>query len=80
MELAVASGAVILGFEVSIDNAARRKAESNSIDVRTYEVIYKLIEDVELAMKGMLTPKLVQRIVGSAEVRQVFKIGRPISR
>ncbi len=76
VELAVASGAVILGFEVSIDNAARRKAESNRIDVRTYEVIYKLIEDVELALKGMLTPKLVQRTIGAAEVRQVFKIGR----
>jgi translation initiation factor IF-2 len=76
VELALASNAVILGFEVGIDNAARRKAESNSIDVRTYDVIYKLIEDVDLALKGMLTPKLVQRVVGSAEVRQVFKIGK----
>jgi translation initiation factor IF-2 len=76
VNLAVAAGAVILGFEVGMDNAARRKAESNSIDVRTYDVIYKLIEDVELALKGMLAPKLVQRVIGTAEVRQTFKIGK----
>ncbi len=76
VDLAAAAGAVILGFEVSMDNAARRKAESNIVDVRTYEVIYKMIEDVELAMKGMLSPKLIQRVIGSAEVRQVFKINK----
>ena len=76
VELALASDAVILGFEVDIDNAARRKAESNRVDVRTYDVIYKLVEDVELALKGMLAPKLVQRVVGAAEVRQVFKINK----
>lgn len=76
VELAVASNAVILGFEVDIDNAARRKAESSNVDVRQYDVIYKMIEDVELALKGMLTPKLVQRAIGTAEVRQVFKIGK----
>jgi len=76
VDLAAAAGAVILGFEVTMDNAARRKAESSAIDVRTYEVIYKMIEDVELALKGMLTPKLVQRVIGAAEVRQVFKINK----
>ncbi len=76
VDLAVASGAVILGFEVDMDNAARRKAESSGIDVRTYDVIYKMVEDVELALKGMLEPKLVQRAIGSAEVRQVFKINK----
>jgi translation initiation factor IF-2 len=76
VDLAAISGAVILGFEVEMDNAARRKAESSSIDVRTYNVIYKLIEDVELALKGMLAPKLVQRVIGAAEVRQVFKINK----
>jgi translation initiation factor IF-2 len=74
VELAVASGAVILGYEVQMDTAARRKAESNGVDVRLYDVIYKLIEDVELAMKGMLTPKLVERVIGAAEVKQTFKI------
>jgi translation initiation factor IF-2 len=76
VDLASASGAVILGFEVSMDNAARRKAESSAIDVRTYDIIYKMIEDVELALKGMLAPKLVQRVIGSAEVRQAFKINK----
>ena len=76
VELAVASNAVILGFEVDIDNAARRKAESSHVDVRRYDVIYKMIEDVELALKGMLAPKLVQRNIGTAEIRQVFKIGK----
>jgi translation initiation factor IF-2 len=76
VDLAAAAGAVILGFEVSMDNAARRKAESSAIDVRTYDVIYKMIEDVELALKGMLAPKLVQRSIGAAEVRQVFKINK----
>ncbi|MGQ9903904.1 MAG: translation initiation factor IF-2 [Anaerolineae bacterium] len=76
IELAVASGAVILGFEVDMDTAARRKLETNKVDVRTYDVIYKLIEDVELALKGMLAPKIVQRVVGVAEVKQTFKISK----
>lgn len=76
VELAVASGAVILGFEVDMDTAARRKAELNKVDIRTYDVIYKLIEDVELALKGMLAPKIVQRVVGVAEVKQTFKISK----
>ncbi|MCS7061376.1 MAG: translation initiation factor IF-2 [Anaerolineae bacterium] len=76
VELAVASGAVILGFEVEMDTAARRKAELNKVDIRTYDVIYKLIEDVELALKGLLAPKIVKRTVGSAEVKQTFKISK----
>jgi translation initiation factor IF-2 len=74
IELAIASGAVVIGFEVSMDTAARKKAESNGIDVRNYDVIYKLIEDVELAMKGMLAPKIIEKVIGSAEVKQVFRI------
>ncbi len=74
VELALASGAVILGYEVSMDTAARRKAESAGVDVRLYDVIYKLLEDVELAMKGLLAPKIVEKVVGVAEVRQTFKI------
>ncbi len=74
VELALASGAVILGYEVSMDTAARRKAESAGVDVRLYDVIYKLLEDVELAMKGLLAPKIVEKVVGTAEVRQTFKI------
>jgi translation initiation factor IF-2 len=74
VELAVASGAVILGFEVALDNAARKKAEANKVDVRLYDVIYKLIEEIELALKGMLPKKMITRVLGSAEVKQTFKI------
>jgi translation initiation factor IF-2 len=74
IELALASGAVVLGFEVSMDTAARKKAEANHIDVRFYDVIYKLIEDVELALKGMLAPKIIEKIIGTAEVKQTFRI------
>jgi translation initiation factor IF-2 len=76
VDLAIASGAVVLGFEVSMDGNARRKAEENKVDVRHYDVIYKIIEDVELAMKGMLPPKMVQRTVGTAEVKATFKISK----
>ncbi|GIV84303.1 MAG: hypothetical protein KatS3mg052_1310 [Candidatus Roseilinea sp.] len=74
VNLAIASGAVILGYEVQVDTAARRKAESNHVDIRLYNVIYNLLEDVELALKGMLAPKIVEKVVGVAEVKQTFKI------
>jgi translation initiation factor IF-2 len=74
VDLAIASGAVILGFETTMDSAAKRKAEANGVDVRFYNIIYKLIEDIELALKGMLAPKVVEKIVGTAEVKQLFKI------
>ncbi len=76
VDLAIASKAVILGFEVDIDPVARRKAENDHVDVRLYDVIYKLLEDVEKAMKGLLAPKAVERVVGTAEVRQTFKIAK----
>ena len=59
-----------------MDTAARRKAESNHVDIRLYDVIYNLLEDVELAMKGMLAPKIVEKVIGTAEVKQTFKIPR----
>jgi translation initiation factor IF-2 len=74
--LASASGAIIMGFGVDIDNAARRSADSQGVDVRVYNVIYKLLEDVELALHGMLEPKYADKLIGSAEVRQVFKISK----
>ena len=74
VELAIASGAVILGFEVPVDSAARKKAEANKVDVRLYDVIYKLIEEIELAMKGMLPKKIITRVLGSAEVKMTFRI------
>jgi len=76
VNLAIASGAVILGYEVGVDTAARRKAESNHVDIRSYDVIYNLVEDVEKAMKGLLAPKTVEKVIGTAEVKQTFKIAK----
>jgi translation initiation factor IF-2 len=76
VNLAIASGAIILGYEVGVDTAARRKAESNQVDIRLYDVIYNLIEDVEKAMKGSLAPKIVEKVIGTAEVKQTFKIAK----
>ena len=74
--LASASGAIILGFNVDIDTAAKRHAESMTVEIRQYTIIYKLLEDVELALKGMLEPVYADRTIGVAEVRQVFRIPR----
>jgi translation initiation factor IF-2 len=74
--LASASNAIIIGFNVSVDSAARRSADSQGVDIRVYSVIYKLLEDIELALHGMLEPEYADRTIGTAEVRQVFKITR----
>jgi translation initiation factor IF-2 len=74
--LANASAAIVLGFNVRVDNAAQAMAEANGIDIRVYNIIYKLIEDVELALNGMLEPVYEDRVIGVAEVRAVFKIPR----
>ncbi len=76
VNLASASGAIVIGFGVQADNAARHMADSNGIDIRQYNIIYKLIEDVELALKGMLEPVYEDVVIGTAEIRQVFKIPR----
>lgn len=72
--LASASDAVILGFNVEADHIARTAASNEEVQINTYSVIYKLIEDVEKAMKGMLSPTFQDVVIGRAEVRQVFKI------
>jgi translation initiation factor IF-2 len=72
--LASASGAVILGFNVSVDNIAHAAAASEQIDIRTYRIIYHMIEDVEKAIKGMLSPTFEEKVIGRAEIRQVFRI------
>lgn len=72
--LASASGAVILGFNVTADTVAYATASSEQVEIKTYNVIYHLIEDVEKALKGMLEPTYEQVVIGRAEVRQVFKI------
>lgn len=74
--LASASGAIIIGFTVDVDNAARRSADSKGVEIRKYDVIYKLLEDIDLALKGMLEPVYADKTIGTAEVRQVFKIPR----
>ncbi len=74
--LASASGAIVLGFNVQADSAARRMAENHGVDIRIYDVIYKLVEDVELALKGLLEPVYEDVVIGTAEVRQVFRISR----
>lgn len=72
--LASASGAVILGFNVTMDSIAHAAAASEQVDVRTYRIIYHMIEDVEKAIKGMLSPVYEERVIGRAEVRDVFRI------
>ncbi|OGT64627.1 MAG: translation initiation factor IF-2 [Gammaproteobacteria bacterium RIFCSPHIGHO2_12_FULL_45_9] len=71
--LAVASSAIILGFNVRADSAARAVLEREGVDVRYYRVIYDLIDEVKAAMSGLLAPKVEERVVGEAEVREVFR-------
>ncbi|KGG20389.1 Translation initiation factor 2 [Prochlorococcus sp. SS52] len=76
VDLAAASGAVIIGFNTSMASGAKKAADANSVDVRDYEVIYKLLEDIQLAMEGLLEPDLVEEKIGEAEVRAIFTIGK----
>ena len=71
--LASASNAIIIGFNVRPDATAKATAEREGVDVRLYKVIYQAIEDIEAAMKGMLDPVFEEKIIGHAEIRQVFK-------
>ncbi len=71
--LASASNAIIIGFNVRLDTTAKATAEREGVDVRLYKVIYQAIEDIEAAMKGMLDPVYEEKVIGHAEVRQIFK-------
>ncbi|MCM1025484.1 MAG: translation initiation factor IF-2 [Roseburia sp.] len=71
--LASASNAIIIGFNVRPDATAKATAEREGVDVRLYKVIYQAIEDIEAAMKGMLDPVFEEKVIGHAEVRQIFK-------
>ena len=71
--LASASNAIIIGFNVRPDATAKATAEREGVDVRLYKVIYQAIEDIEAAMKGMLDPVFEEKVIGHAEIRQVFK-------
>ncbi|WP_334100399.1 translation initiation factor IF-2 [Thermotoga petrophila] len=74
--LAAAVDGVILGFRVKVNNQARRLAEQEGVDVRTYSIIYKLVEDLKLALEGMLEPEEVEEVIGHGEIRKVFKISK----
>ena len=74
IDLADASNAIILGYNVRPDNNARKSAETKKIDIRLYRVIYNAIEDVKAAMSGLLKPEIKESVVGRAEVRAVIKV------
>ncbi|HQF61319.1 MAG TPA: translation initiation factor IF-2 [Anaerolineaceae bacterium] len=74
--LATASHAIVIGFNVQADLAARRLAETEGVSIRLYNIIYRLTEDIEKALKGMLAPEIKEVVVGRAEVLAVFKISK----
>jgi translation initiation factor IF-2 len=76
IDLAAASGSVIIGFNTSLASGAKRAADANDVDIREYEVIYKLLEDIQSAMEGLLEPDLVEESLGKAEVRATFAVGK----
>lgn len=74
--LASASDAVVIGFNVPVDNIAEREAEIEGVEIRKYNIIYKLTEDIQLALEGLLEPEYEEHLIGQAEVRAVFSIPR----
>ena len=74
--LAKASNAIIIGFNVRPSNDIRDYAKEQGVEIRLYDIIYKVVEDMEAAMRGMLDPEYVEEILGSAEVRQIFKFSK----
>jgi translation initiation factor IF-2 len=76
VQLAAASSATIIGFNVRPDKRSRELAESSDVEVRNYEIIYKLLEDIEAAMLGLLSPVFEEVVTGEAEVREIFRVPR----
>ncbi|KAB8138778.1 translation initiation factor IF-2 [Gracilibacillus oryzae] len=76
INLASASNAIVIGFNVRPDNNAKKAAESENIEIRLHRVIYKAIEEVEAAMKGMLDPEFEEKVIGQVEVREIFKVSK----
>ena len=74
--LAKASNAIIIGFNVRPDNNVKENAKEAGVDIRLYNIIYKAVEEIEAAMKGMLDPEFAEQVTGSAEVRQLFKFSK----
>ncbi|WP_107942300.1 translation initiation factor IF-2 [Metasolibacillus fluoroglycofenilyticus] len=76
ISLAAASNAIVIGFNVRPDANAKRAAEEEGVDIRLHRIIYKVIEEIEQAMKGMLDPEYEEKIVGQAEVRQTIRVSK----
>ncbi len=76
VNLAIASKAVIIGFNTRADAGARKLAENNGVDIRYYNIIYDAVDDVKAAMSGMLAPEKKEEVIGLAEIRQVFRISK----
>jgi translation initiation factor IF-2 len=76
VNLAVAAGAVIIGFNVRPAGKAQSLAQREGVEIRQYSVIYNVVDDVKAAMEGLLAPKMVEKTVGAAEVRQTFRISK----
>lgn len=74
--LASASSAIVIGFNVRPDNNAKKAADSEQVDLRLHRVIYKAIEEIEAAMKGLLDPEFEEKVIGQAEVREIFKVSK----
>jgi translation initiation factor IF-2 len=74
--LASASNAIIIGFNVRPDGNARKAAESENVEIRLHNIIYKVMEEIEAAMKGMLDPEFEEKIIGQVEVREIFKVSK----
>jgi translation initiation factor IF-2 len=76
VNLALAAGAIIIGFNVRPAGKASGLAQREGVEIRQYTIIYNVVDDVKAAMEGLLSPKMVENNIGKAEVRQVFKISR----
>lgn len=74
--LAVASKAIVIGFNVEADSAAQRLADTEGVSIRNYNIIYRLVEDIEMALKGMLEPEIKETVIGHAEIRATFRISK----
>lgn len=76
ISLAAASNAIVIGFNVRPDSNAKRAAEEEGVDIRLHRVIYKVIEEIESAMKGLLDPEFEEKVIGQVEVRETFKVSK----
>ena len=74
--LAIASGAIVIGFNVRANTSAARSASDNKVDIRYYSIIYNLIDDIRAIMSGMLSPILRENYIGSVDIREVFNVSK----